>query len=209
MSKAAVVTGEVVEPREADRSDPEAEARRRAALRYIRTFGDPVLRAKALDVETFDEHLSSEANQMIRIMNDSIGVGLAATQLGIMHRLIIYRKIEEQEAVALVNPTLEWVSDEKETADEGCLSLPGVLVAIERPESIRVQAKDLEGGDQEIEVSGLESRVIQHEMDHLDGVLLVDRTSDELRKLALHHLREGTEMPLPDTSKQDEYKSAA
>ncbi len=208
MSKGAVITGEVVEPKEVDRRDPEVEARRQAALRYVRTFGDPVLRARALDVDSFDQHLKSEANQMMRIMNDSIGVGLAATQLGIMHRLIVYRKLEEQEETALVNPTLEWVSEEKETADEGCLSLPGILVAIERSESIRVQAKDLEGENLEFEVSGLEARVIQHEIDHLNGVLLVDRTSDELRKVALHHLREGTEMPLPNSSKQTEDEPA-
>lgn len=204
MPKAAVATGEVVEPREANRRDPEVEARRRAALRYVRTFGDPVLRAKALDVDSFDAHLKSEVGQMVEIMHDSIGVGLAATQLGIMHRLILYRKLEENEPAPLVNPVIEWESAETETADEGCLSLPGVLVAVERPESVRVSAKDLEGNGLEVEASGIEARVIQHEIDHLDGVMIIDRTTKELRKLALHHLREGTEMPLPDPSISDD-----
>ena len=195
----ATVAGEVVEPRSRSGLDPEVEARRRAAIKHIRTFGDPVLRSKALEVERFDDYLKSEADQLVQIMNDSIGVGLAATQLGIMHRMIIYRKIEEQEAVALVNPVIEWCSDVCEGADEGCLSLPGTLVPIERPEAIRVKAKDLDGNDLEVEASGLEARVLQHEVDHLDGVLIIDRTTREMRKLALHHLREGTEMPLPES----------
>jgi peptide deformylase len=123
-------------------------------------------------------------------MHDSIGIGLAATQLGTLHRLLVYRVQHESPIVALVNPVIEWRGKEGEIADEGCLSLPGVLVEVERPIHIRVSAKDENGDDIEIEAAGLEARVIQHEIDHLDGVLILDRTTREQRRDAVRALRE-------------------
>jgi peptide deformylase len=126
-------------------------------------------------------------------MHDSIGIGLAATQLGTLHRLLVYRVQHESPIAALVNPVIEWRGKESEIADEGCLSLPGILVEVERPIHIRLTAKDEYGEDIEIEASGLESRVIQHEMDHLDGVLILDRTTREQRRDAVRALREREE----------------
>ena len=127
---------------------------------------------------------------MGRLMHDSIGIGLAATQVGTPHRLLVYRVQHESPIVALINPVIEWRGKEAEIADEGCLSLPGVLVEVERPIHIRVTAKDERGEDLEIEASGLEARVIQHETDHLDGILILDRTSRDQRKEAMRALRE-------------------
>jgi peptide deformylase len=169
---------------------PEERARRDAALRHIRTFGDPVLRAKARPIDSFDDELRDEVARMGRLMHDSIGIGLAATQVGTLHRLLVYRVQHESPVIALVNPSIEWKGKETEILDEGCLSLPGVLVEVERPVHIRVKAQDEHGEHIEIEASGLEARVIQHEVDHLDGVLILDRTSREQRKEAVRALRE-------------------
>src|SRR3954447_5327384 len=171
----------------------EARARREAALRHIRTFGDPVLRAKARPVERFDDALLEEVGRMGRLMHDSIGIGLAATQVGTLHRLLVYRVQHESPVVALVNPVIEWRGKEAEVADEGCLSLPGVLVEVERPIHVRVSARDEFGEPIEVEAAGLEARVIQHEMDHLDGVLILDRTSRDQRRDAVRSLREREE----------------
>jgi peptide deformylase len=170
--------------------DEEARARRAAALAQIRQYGDPVLRAKALPVEVFDDELRREVVRMGRLMEDSIGIGLAATQVGQLRRLLVYRIEHDSPIVALVNPVLEWSSREEEIAEEGCLSLPGVGVDVERPIHIRVRAQDEYGEEQVIEASGLEARCIQHEMDHLDGVLILDRTSRDQRKAAVRALRE-------------------
>jgi peptide deformylase len=172
---------------------PEERARREAALRHIRTFGDPVLRAKARPVERFDDALRDEVSRMGRLMHDSIGIGLAATQVGTLHRLLVYRVQHESPIVALVNPVLEWSGKEAEIADEGCLSLPGVLVEVERPIHVRVSARDEFGEEIEVEAAGLEARVIQHEMDHLDGVLILDRTTRDQRRDAVRALREREE----------------
>jgi peptide deformylase len=177
--------------------DPEARERRRRALSFVRTFGDPSLRSKALDVTRFDERLAVEIQRMGGLMDDAIGLGLAATQLGVMHRVLVYRVGHEAPLVAVVNPRVEWSSDEQEEAEEGCLSLPGVAVDVERPLHVRVRAQDVAGEAILIEASGLEARVLQHEMDHLDGVLIVDRTSKEQRKEAFRALREGAEMLEP------------
>jgi peptide deformylase len=173
-----------------ERLDPETRARRDAALKLIRKYGDPVLRSRALPVERFDAALADEVRRMGQIMNDALGIGLAATQVGVMHRVFVYRVDPEAPVAALVNPELEWASDEREPLEEGCLSLPGVLVEVERPIHIRVRALDERGEEQLIEASGLEARVLQHEMDHLDGVLILDRTSRDQRKQAMRALRE-------------------
>jgi peptide deformylase len=173
--------------------DPETRARREAALRFVRKHGDPVLRSRAREVETFDAGLVEEVRRMGQLMHDSLGIGLAATQLGVMHRVLVYRVESDAPVAALVNPVLEWSSKQEEPLDEGCLSLPGVLVEVERPVHVRVRGRDEYGEPLLIEASGLEARVIQHEMDHLDGVLILDRTSRDQRKRAMRALREAEE----------------
>jgi len=170
--------------------DPEVAARRDAALAQIRTFGDPVLRTKARPVERFDEELRREIARMGALMGDALGVGLAATQVGVLHRLFVYRVVQGAPVAALVNPEIEWSGRESEPMEEGCLSLPGVLVDVERPIHVRVRGLDADGEELVVEASGLEARVIQHEIDHLDGVLILDRTSREQRREAIRILRE-------------------
>jgi peptide deformylase len=170
--------------------DPETRARRDAAMRQVRKLGDPVLRATAVPVERFDAALEEEAERMGELMHDALGVGLAATQLGVLHRLLVYRAYSEDPLTVLVNPELRWRSDELESAEEGCLSLPGVHVEVERPASIRVAAQDIHGNRFEVEAEGLEARVIQHEMDHLDGILVLDRIPRAARKEAMRAMRE-------------------
>jgi peptide deformylase len=173
--------------------DPETRARRDAALRHVRKLGDPVLRASALPVDRFDDALKQEVQRMGELMHDALGVGLAATQLGVLHRVLVYRTDPEDAVTALVNPVLEWVSEELEPAMEGCLSLPGVHVEVERPARVRVSARDPSGAELQIEADGLAARVIQHEVDHLDGVLILDRISRQARKEAMRAMREAQE----------------
>ena len=170
--------------------DPEVEARRAAALARVRKFGDPGLRTRARQVDRFDDALLNEVDRMSEIMNGALGVGLAAPQVGVLHRLLVYRVPPAPEPATLVNPEIEWTSRDKEIAEEGCLSLPGVLVDVERPIYVRVRAVDELGKRVVVEASGLEARVIQHEIDHLDGVLILDRTTREQRKAAVRALRE-------------------
>src|SRR3954464_7033866 len=177
---------EVVEDAtEQERLDPELAARRAAALAHVRKYGDPVLRSKARPVEVFDDALRDEVARMGALMHDSLGIGLAATQLGTLHRLLVYRVEHESPINALISPELEWAGRDREWMEEGCLSLPGVLVDVERPVRVRVRARDPHGDPILIEASGLEARVIQHEMDHLDGVLILDRTPRDQRKDAM------------------------
>ena len=170
--------------------DPETAARRAAALAQIRQFGDPVLRTRARSIDRFDDELRREIERMGRLMDDAIGVGLAATQVGVVHRLLVYRIAQDAELAALINPEVEWSGRDTESMEEGCLSLPGVLVDVDRPVHVRVRALNEHGEPMLIEASGLEARVIQHEIDHLDGVLILDRTSREQRKEAMRLLRE-------------------
>jgi peptide deformylase len=190
---------EEVEVEEVEREepvDPEVQARRERALRLVRKYGDPVLRSRALEVDRFDERLVDEVRRMGGLMNDAMGIGLAATQVGVMHRVLVYRVEPDAPVAALVNPVLEWSGDEVEAMEEGCLSLPGVLVEVDRPVHVRVRARDERGEEILIEASGLEARVIQHEIDHLDGVLILDRTSREQRKAAMRALREAADASL-------------
>ena len=184
----------------ADRLDPEARARREAALKLVRKYGDPALRSRALEIDRFDDALREEVRRMGRLMHESLGIGLAATQVGVMHRVLVYRVESEGAIAALVNPVLEWASEETEPMEEGCLSLPGVLVDVERPVHVRVRAQDERGDGLLIEASGLEARVIQHELDHLDGVLILDRTPRDQRKRAMKTLRDTVPTPLGDAA---------
>jgi peptide deformylase len=183
--------------------DPETREKRRRALSLIRTFGDPSLRSKALDVTRFDDSLAEELRRLGQLMDDAIGLGLAATQVGVMHRVLVYRVGLDAPLVAVVNPKLEWRSEDQETAEEGCLSLPGVAVDVERPVHARIRAQDGHGEEILIEASGLEARVLQHEIDHLDGVLMISHAPDEQRKAALRALREG-ETYSPPRPEEDE-----
>lgn len=184
-----------VEPEEDDEDrqlelDPEVAARRSAALSHVRKFGDPVLRTRARPVTEFDDALRAEVRRMGELMGDALGVGLAANQVGVLHRLLVYRVQQQAPVAALVNPEIEWLGRDTETMEEGCLSLPAVLVDVERPIHVRVRALDEQGERIVVEASGLEARVIQHEIDHLDGVLILDRTTREQRKEAIRALRE-------------------
>jgi peptide deformylase len=159
----------------------------------VRQFGDPVLRVEARPVEVFDDRLREEIARMGGLMNDALGIGLAATQLGVLNRVLVYRVEHDSPVNALVNPVIEWSGSDKEILEEGCLSLPGVHVDVERPIYVRVRAQDASGEPIVIEASGLEARVLQHEIDHLDGVLILDRTSRDQRKEAMRTLRERLE----------------
>jgi peptide deformylase len=181
------------EDEEQQRLDPEVAARRRAALSFVRQWGDPVLKSRARPVDRFDDDLRTQIEQMGQIMEDSLGIGLAATQVGKLQRVLVYRVEPDSPVNAVVNPEIEWSGDELETVEEGCLSLQGVLVDVERPLHVRVRAQDEHGEAITIEASGLEARVLQHEMDHLDGVLILDRTSRDQRKSALRILREAAD----------------
>jgi peptide deformylase len=183
-----------------ERLDPETRARREAALRHVRMYGDPVLRSRAREIEVFDAALADEVQRMGALMDDALGIGLAATQLGVMHRLLVYRVEPDAPLGVLVNPEFEYKSDDVETMEEGCLSLPGVGVEVERPIHVRVRAMDERGAPLVVEASGLEARVIQHEMDHLDGVLILDRTSRDQRKQAMRAMREAMAVKPPDPS---------
>ena len=199
MAEEQAVTQEEHEaPRE--RLDPETRARREAALRHVRQYGDPVLRSRALPIQVFDEALADEVRRMARLMDEALGIGLAATQLGAMHRLLVYRVEPDAPLGVLVNPELEFKGDEVETMEEGCLSLPGVSVEVERPIHVRVRAQDERGAPLVLEAEGLEARVIQHEIDHLDGVLILDRTTREQRKQAMRAMREAMAGGEPDDS---------
>jgi peptide deformylase len=183
--------------------DQEAIERRNAALAQVVKFGDPVLKSAASPVTEFDERLADEAERMIGLMRDAIGVGLAATQLGVLRRMLVFQVGTDAEPTVMVNPEIEWRSEDAATAEEGCLSIPGVVVDVERPLFVRARAVDARGEPFTVEASGLEARVIQHEVDHLDGVLMLDRTEKEQRKGALRALREGgTYAPAQDEDEE-------
>jgi peptide deformylase len=192
---------------ESEQREREAELleRREAALAHVVKFGDPVLKSVASPVSNFGAELRAEVERMIAIMRDGMGVGLAATQLGVLRRLLVFQAGQDGEPTALVNPQIEWSSAAESIAEEGCLSLPRVSMDVERPLHIRVRGRDAEGEEIEIEASGLEARVLQHEIDHLDGVLILDRTSRDQRKGALRALREGgSYSPPSDHEAEDE-----
>jgi peptide deformylase len=165
--------------------------RREAALANVVKFGDPILKSRASPVHEFGPDLRDEVDRMIHIMQDGMGVGLAATQLGMLRRVLVFQAGSDNEPTALINPKVEWRSEELAIAEEGCLSLPRVTMDVERPLFARFSGRDIEGAPIVIEAAGLEARVLQHEIDHLDGVLILDRTVREQRKAALRALREG------------------
>ena len=189
---ASTTKGSRKERREEERAD-RIEARRQLALGQIRRYPDPVLRERAREVEEFSDDLRALVARMHRLMDDAHGVGLAATQIGLLRRILVFRANEEDELGVLVNPVIVEKSEETTAEGEGCLSLPEVHVPVERFATIVVEGVDADGDDVRIEAEGLQSRVIQHEIDHLDGVLIFDRTTPEARREAMRALR-----PRPD-----------
>jgi peptide deformylase len=171
-----------------DELDAQQAARRRLALAQIRQYPDPALRMTAREVETFDEDLARLVERMKALMEDARGVGLAATQVGVLRRLFIL-KPDDEEARALVNPKIVSTSEETATDDEGCLSLQGVLVPVERHLRVTVEAVDETGAPVRLELEELAARVVQHELDHLEGRLIIDRTDAASRREALATLR--------------------
>jgi peptide deformylase len=169
----------------------EIEARRRVALAQIRQYPDAVLRLRANEVDRFDENLVRLADRMAGLMHDARGVGLAATQVGVLQRLFVFQPgDDEEEVTAVVNPEIVTRSDETGVSDEGCLSLQGVHVPVERNLAITLEGLDLEGKPLRLELEELPARVVQHELDHLDGVLIIERTDPESRRGALATLRQ-------------------
>jgi peptide deformylase len=173
-----------------DELDAQAEAKRRLALAQIRQYPDPVLRLRAQEVQDFDDDLAQLVERMKRLMQDARGVGLAANQVGVLRRVFVIQEAEDEEPRALVNPVIVERSEETEADDEGCLSMQGVVVGVERPVRVRIEARTEEGEPLELQFEELPARVAQHELDHLDGVLILDRTTDEDRREALAVLRQ-------------------
>jgi peptide deformylase len=169
--------------------DAEREARRQLALAQIRQWPDPVLRMQAHEVNQFDTDLQHLVERLKALMEDANGVGLAANQAGVLRRVFVFRHGEEDEPVAAVNPRIVSTGDERETDEEGCLSLQRVLVPVDRHASLTLEAQDAEGKPLRLELSGLDARVVQHELDHLDGVLIIERTTPEARREAMAMLR--------------------
>src|SRR3954464_4062172 len=170
--------------------DPEVAARRAAAMAFIRRYGDPVLKSRATPVDRFDDALRDQVARMAAIMRDAIGVGLAAPQVGLSQRLLVYQVGHDAPVIAVVNPEIEWSSKDEEPLEEGCLSLPGVHIDVDRPIHVRVRAQDEHGDPRLIEASGLEARVLQQEIAPLHGVLILEHASREQRKEAIRILRE-------------------
>jgi peptide deformylase len=179
------VEGQVVEDSELD---AETAARRQLALAQIRQYGDPVLRMRAHEVSSFDDDLKRLVTRMRLLMQDARGVGLAATQVGVLQRVFVFQRGED-DVIAVVNPVLSALSDELATDDEGCLSLQGVTMPVERHLRLTLAGQDPDGKELRVELEGHPARVAQHEIDHLDGTLILDRTDDASRKDALALLR--------------------
>lgn len=176
------------EPTEAEaRAEAERLVRKEIALSQIRQYGDPVLRMRAGEVDEFDDELARITERMFELMRDADGIGLAATQVGILRRFVVCTL--DGEDYVLVNPVVSPIGEETEVDEEGCLSLGAVRVPVERATRVRVEAKDVQGAPQSLELEDMAARVVQHELDHLDGVLLVDRTDAESRREALSLLR--------------------
>jgi peptide deformylase len=169
--------------------DPEREARRRLALAQIRQYPDPALRMRAYEVEDFDDDLTRLTDRMTALMRDANGVGLAATQVGVLRRVFVYQAAEDEEPAAVVNPEIEVRGGETCTDEEGCLSIQGVHVPVERATVVVLTGKDVSGADYHRELEGAGARVAQHELDHLDGVVMLDRTTVQARKQAMAVLR--------------------
>jgi peptide deformylase len=170
------------------RAEAEADARKRFALAQIRQYPDSALRLIAHEVTEFDDDLRRLVERMTQLMHDAQGVGLAATQVGVLRRLFVFEP-DDDGPRTVVNPTIVGRGSETEDDDEGCLSLQGVRVPVERVTSLILEGRDEHGAEVRLELDAYGARIAQHELDHLDGVLIIDRTDDEHRKEALATLR--------------------
>ena len=173
----------------AEQPSPEQLARREAALAKVRKYGDPVLRERARPLPEVDDAVRAQIAEMRRLLEDAMEAGLAATQLGILNRVFVYRVEPDGPIHALVNPELEWVGSDVEVGEEGCLSIPGIWIEVARRSRVRVRALDEHGEPVLIDADMPEARVLQHELDHLDGVLTLDRAEPADRRAALRELR--------------------
>jgi peptide deformylase len=171
-----------------EKRDPEREARRQLALAQIRQYPDPVLRMEARPVEEFDDDLRRLVARMRELMQDASGVGLAATQVGVLRRLFVFSP-EEDSVLVVANPAIARRSDETDIDDEGCLSIQGLNVPVERPTAIRLEGLDENGDEVAYDLEGMGARIAQHEYDHLEGKLILDRTTPEARREAMAALR--------------------
>jgi peptide deformylase len=178
------IEGQVID----EELDPEREARRRIALAQIRQYPDAALKMKARPVEEFDDELKNLVERMKLLMVDAAGIGLAATQVGVLRRVFVFQN-EDDELLAIVNPDIVERSEETDVADEGCLSIQRITVPVERSLEVKIVGKDENGEDVRYELDGYVARCVQHETDHLDGVLMIDRTTPEARREALALLR--------------------
>lgn len=178
------IEGQVID----EELDPEREARRRIALGQIRQYPDAALRMEARQVTEFDDELRSLVERMKLLMVDANGIGLAATQVGVLRRVFVFQRAED-EVDAVVNPEIVERSEETDVADEGCLSIQGISVPVERSLEVTIVGKDENGNDVRYELDDYAARCVQHEADHLDGVLMIDRTTPEARREALGILR--------------------
>jgi len=173
---------------EQDREErAERQARRQLALSQVRQYGDPVLRMRANEVDVFDEELVQLSERMIAVMHDADGVGLAATQVGILRRLFVFH--DEDEDRVVINPVLTVRGGETEVDEEGCLSLGPVRMPVKRAVEVTLDGVDVHGATVHLELEGLPARVVQHELDHLDGKMIIDRTDPESRREAMAQLR--------------------
>ena len=155
---------------------------------WIRQWGDPTLRLVAREVEQVDDILRRQVLRMQRQLADAEGAGLAATQVGLLRRVFVFRLAPELEIDVLVNPRLIARSREREQFHEGCLSFNTIAVAVERSSAVQVEGYDLDGRQRVLEVDGFGASLLQHEIDHLDGILTLDRATPEERRRAIRAL---------------------
>jgi peptide deformylase len=182
------VEGEIRDEELDPELEAEREARRQLALAQIRQYPDSVLRMQAPPVEKFDDDLKRLVTRLGELMTDATGVGLAATQVGVLRRVFVFAR-DEGEVAVLVNPEIVSRSDETEVDDEGCLSIQGVTMPVERSTSVRIEGRDANGEEVAYDLEGTPARIVQHELDHLDGTMILDRTTPEARREALAALR--------------------
>jgi peptide deformylase len=182
------VEGEIRDEELDPEREAEREARRQLALAQIRQYPDSVLRMKAPPVEEFDDDLKRLATRLGELMKDATGVGLAATQVGVLRRVFVFA-LDEDEVAVLVNPEIVRRGDETEIDEEGCLSIQGVTMPVERSNSVRIEGRDASGEEVAYDLEGTPARIVQHELDHLDGTMILDRTTPEARREALAALR--------------------
>jgi peptide deformylase len=175
------------------RKERSQKSRADVPLERLRLFGDPTLRQSTNVVTVFDSRLKKLADVMLAVMEREEGVGLAAPQIGVLSRIMVWRDPDQEDMqYVFVNPEIVSRSEECSTAGEGCLSVPGCTVEVSRNDEVKVNTQDLEGRAFSVEASGLVARILQHEIDHLEGRLILDRASPEERRRVLKELRERT-----------------